>query len=660
MVLTPETSPAAHALPALDLLRVMEKSRQGDRREGILLRQSRGWFHVSGMGHEAIAALAALLRPDDYVFPYYRDRAMCLARGLSNYAIAMAYFAKRDSSGGGRSMPSHYSDPDLRIFSVATPTASQCLPAAGAAWGLKLSGLDAVVTCHLGDGAARQGEYFEAIAFAVQERLPLVFVVEDNQYAISTPTAAMNPHHLRLINEELVERVNGRDAFEVYEKGARAVERARRGEGPTILWCELDRLSSHTSSDDHRVYRSQEDLAAMALRDPLTLLSERLFETGVITREAWAQEQERIAQEVEEDYRRAEAEADPDPSSGARWLYADPIPAEAPPIEPNGSHTMVSAIHDTLEAALASDDRVILFGEDIADPKGGVFGFTKGLSTRFPDRVFNAPLAEATIVGVAVGLAAAGYRPVFEVQFIDFLAPGWNQVVTNLATLRWRCSGEWRCPVTLVAPAGAYLPGGGAWHSQTNESLFAHVPGLRVYEPSTPEDAAGLLWTAIRGDDPSLILVPKHIFRKRVAVSRFGPVPAGSCAVRRPGTDVTLVTWGNGTELAEQGAELAAAEGISVEIIDLRSIAPCDWDGIAASLARTGRLVVLHEDSRTCGFGQAVIAEMTSRPDRWDLFLSAPQLVAREDVHVPFCPALEYGVLPDIDDLMKAIRAVMA
>ena len=651
---------AAGSLPALDLLRVMETSRQGDRREGILLRQSRGWFHVSGMGHEAIAALAYLLRPDDYLFPFYRDRAICLARGLTTLDLALAYFARRSSQGGGRSMPSHYCSRAHRIFSAATPTASQCLPAAGAAWGLKLSGQDAVVTCHLGDGAACQGEYFEAVAFAVQESLPVVFVLEDNQYAISTPTAALNPHRLRLIDERLVVPVNGRDPFEVFEKGAEAIARARQGGGPTILWCELDRLSPHTSSDDHRIYRSAEDLAAIAERDPIPLFVQRLTDQGALTRDEWAREQKQIEAEVEEAYRAAEEAALPGPDEGGLWIFGDTPSAEAPPLEPADSHTMVSAIHDTLEAALGQDERVILFGEDIADPKGGVFGFTKGLSTRFPGRVFNAPLAEATIVGAAVGLAAVGYRPVFEVQFIDFISPAWNQLVTNLSTLRWRSSGEWTCPVTLLAPAGAYLPGGGAWHSQTNEGIWAHVPGLRVFEPSTPQDAAGLLWTAIRGDDPTLVLVPKHIFRKRVEVARFEAVPAGSSAVRRTGSDVTLVTWGNGIELAEQGADAAAVEGISVEIVDLRSIAPCDWDGVAASLAKTGRLVVLQEDGRTCGFGQAVIAEMTAHPDRWDLFLSAPQLVARADVPVPFCPALEYAVLPDLDDLIGAIRTVMA
>lgn len=651
---TPQT------LPALDFLKLMQLSREGDRREGILLRQSRGWFQVSGMGHEPIGALAYLLRPDDYIFPYYRDRALALARGVSNYELALAYFAKRESSNGGRHMPGHYSSRALNIFSVATPTASQCIPAAGTAWGLKMDRRDAVVVCTVGDAAARQGEYYEAIAFAIQEELPVVMVVEDNMYGISTPTAHHNPYRLKIFNEEHVVFVNARDPFEVFSKGATAIARARNGGGPTVLWCEMDRLSSHTSSDDHRVYRSAEDIAEMMKRDPIPALARKLIDRGELSEEGWAAMQAEIAALVEADYLKAEQSSEVDPKLVMECLYAGPKPPAAPPITPTESMTMVGAINETLRAALAADDRVIMMGEDIEDPKGGVFGLTKGLSSAFPGRVVNAPLAEATIVGTAVGLAAAGYRPVFELQFIDFLSTGMNQLMTQVASLRWRSLGEWSCPMVLIAPCGAYLPGGSLWHSQSNEGVWSHIHGLRVAIPSTPEDAAGLLWDAIRGDDPTLILVPKHIFRKRVGVvGKFPAVPIGPAVVRREGTDVTLVTWGNGTEMADLAAEQAAGENISVEIVDLRTINPADWEGVAASIAKTGRLVVLHEDSRTGGFGQAVVTEMTAYPERWANFLSAPQLVARMDVHVPYCPTLEYTVLPNLDQVMTAIRTVM-
>lgn len=646
---------------ALELLRLMEMSRQGDRREGILLRQSRGWFQVSGMGHEPLAVIMKHLRPDDYLYPYYRDRAMALARGITNYELALAYFAKRESSSGGRHMPGHYSSRELNIFSVATPTASQCIPAAGTAWGMKLQGKDSVVVCTVGDAAIRQGEYYEAIAFAIQENLPLITIVEDNLYGISTPTAHHNPYRLKIFNEEHSVFVNGRDPYEVFVKSGEAIQKARQGGGPTVLWCELDRLSSHTSSDDHRIYRSPEDLAQMILRDPITVLSRHLIEKGVLTEADWKKQQVEIIAQVENDYLSAEHAAEVEPDKVEEWLYS-PNPEEPapPPVKPLDTMTMVSAINETLRAALQADDRVIMLGEDIEDPKGGVFGLTKGLSTDFPDRVYNAPLAEATIVGAAVGLAASGWRPIFELQFIDFLSPGLNQFMTQVSSLRWRSNGNWSCPMVLIAPCGAYLPGGSLWHSQSNEGTWAHIHGIRVCTPSTPEDAAGMLWTAIRGDDPTLVLVPKHIFRKRVTVTdAFPAVPIGKVAIRREGMDVTLVTWGNGTELADEAAERAEQEGISVEIVDLRTITPCDWDGVASSLTKTGRLVVLHEDSRTGGFGQAVIAEMTSRLERWNQFLAAPQLVARLDTPVPYCPTLEYTVLPNIDQVMDAIRVVM-
>jgi 2-oxoisovalerate dehydrogenase E1 component len=320
---------------------------------------------------------------------------------------------------------------------------------------------------------------------------------------------------------------------------------------------------------------------------------------------------------------------------------------------------MVAAVNQTLLRALEEDPKVLLFGEDIEDPKGGVFGLTKGLSKRFPGRVVNSPLAEATIIGTAVGLASTGWRPIFEIQFIDFLCPALNQLMTQVASLRWRTCGDWACPMVILAPYGAYLPGGSLWHSESNEGMWAHIHGLNVVIPSTSEDAAGMLWTALHGSDPTLFLLPKHIFRKRAPAARFEAVPLGKAAIRREGRDVTLVTWGNCLELAEEAAERLAPEGVSVEIIDLRSIAPCDYETIVQSLKHTGRLVVVHEDARTTGFGQCLITEMISHPDRFSLFLSPPQLVARKDVHIPYNPILEYAVLPDLEEVLAAIRVTM-
>jgi 2-oxoisovalerate dehydrogenase E1 component len=650
--------PANKAYSKLDFLRLMLLSREGDRREGILLRQSKGWFQVSGMGHEALAAFAFCLTPDDYLFPYYRDRALMLGRGMSDYELALAYFAKRSSGSGGRQMPGHYSSRKLNVFSVCTPTGGSLLPACGTAWAMKMNKKDSLCLASVGDAASRQGEFFEAIAFAVQEKLPVIFVVEDNKFGISTPTEKFLPFNLGILNDDLIVKVNARHPDKVYEAGLVAAEKARSGQGPTILWCDLDRLSSHTSSDDHRVYRKLEDIEEMQTRDPIRLFAEELIESGELTAEHWAQIQEEIAKTVDEDYLRAEKESDPRKEDVLLQNWGDETPAETPPIQGGQKMTMVSAINGTFKKALESDPNVIFFGEDIEDPKGGVFGLTKGLSESFPKQVFNAPLAEATILGCAVGMASYGMKPVFELQFIDFISPGWNQVVTNISTLRWRSFGDWKCPMVVYAPMGAYLPGGSLWHSMSGEAYLAHTSGIRVAIPSTPEDAAGLFWTAIHGDDPTFILVPKHIFRKQMQVDKVEPVPFGKAKIVREGADVTIVAYGNCLELAEEAGKQLGDE-VSLEIVDLRSLVPCDYETVTKSLEKTGRLVVICEDNKTACFGQSVISEMTSKPERWNLFLSPPQLVAREDVPIGYNPIYEYAALPSVDQVVTAIRVTM-
>lgn len=649
--------PAGKVFNKLDFLKLMMISREGDRREGILLRQSKGWFQVGGLGHEALAALAYVMRPDDYLFPYYRSRALMLARGMTNDELALAYFAKRDSSSGGRQMPGHYSSRELNVFSVPTPTGANLLPACGVAWAMKLEGKDSLALASIGDAASRQGEFYEAAAFAIQEKLPVILMIEDNKFGISTPTQKFNPMHLEIFNQAHVIHCDARTPDSVLKAGQEAADRARSGEGPSILWCELDRLGSHTSSDDHRVYRDIEDIEEMNLRDPIRLLAEELKAKGELTDADIEKIREEIVAEVDAAYIKAEKAEDPRAEEVGLHNFGDDVPAEAPPIQP-GRQTMVSTINTTFKKALENDPKVIFFGEDIEDPKGGVFGITKGLTDAFPKQVFNSPLAEATIMGVAVGMACYGMKPVFELQFIDFISPGWNQIVTNFSTLRWRTFGKWKCPAVIYAPYGAYLPGGSLWHSMSNEAYLTHTTGIKVAIPSTPEDAAGLFWTAIQSDDVCFVLVPKHIFRMQKEVTNIEPVPFGKARTVREGKDVTIVSWGNCLELAEEAADKLAGE-CSIEIIDLRSIVPCDYDAITASLRKTGRLVVVHEDNRQTSFGQTIIAEMTSEPSRWDLFLSPPQLVAREDVQIGYNPIYEYAALPDVDKVIQAVRITM-
>jgi len=644
----------------LELLKLMYLSREGDRREGVLLRQGKGWFQVAGMGHEGLAVIAMLLGDEDYLFPYYRDRAMMLAKGMTNMELARAYFAKRETSSGGRQMPGHPSSRRKNIWSVPTPTASNLLPACGAAWAMQMEGKGHVAVATTGDAASRQGEFYEAVTFATERKLPVVFLVEDNRYGISTNTDKFNPFKLGIFSSAIgLVHVDGRHPDNVWHAASEAIERARGGRGPSVLVCEVDRLCSHTSSDDHRVYRPPAEISEMMERDPINTVVEELIEAGELTWEQWEETRHRIDEQVDEEYRMAEQDRDPRPTELMEELLGPEPVAGTPPLAGGKKWRMVDAVNEVFRVGLRQDRRHVFFGEDIEDPKGGVFRLTAGLSTEFPDRVFNSPLAEATIAGVAVGLACYGMRPVFEMQFVDFVGPAWSQISQNMATIRWRTYGDWKCPAVIYSPYGAYLPGGSIWHSQANESSFAHIPGLRVVVPSTPEDAAGLMWTAMQSEDPTIYLIPKHLFRQQMEVPQhLEPVPFGKAKVRRPGRDVTVVTWGNCIEQSMEAAEQLAEE-VSVEVIDLRSIVPWDFQTIAQSLEKTGRLVVVQEDAQSCSVGQMIISEIASKTSTFHHFLSPPQLVSRADTHIGYNPIYEYAALPDTPRVVAAIRLTM-
>ncbi len=571
---------------------------------------------------------------------------MMLAKGMTNFELAKAYFAKRDTSSGGRQMPGHPSSRVKNIWSVPTPTASNLLPACGAAWAMKMQGRQNVVVATTGDAASRQGEFYEAVAFANERKLPVLFVVEDNRYGISTNTDKFNPFKLKIFHPECgIVHVNGRDPNQLYAASMQAFASARAGHGPTVLVCELDRLCSHTSSDDHRVYRPPAEISEMMERDPIDNLVQELVEAGELDYDRWEEIRQAIDEQVDQEYQQAEREPDPKASElMCEVLGPEPV-AEVPPIETNRKWRMVDAVNQVFRTGLKTNHNYVFFGEDIEDPKGGVFKLTAGLSTEFPDRVHNAPLAEATIAGVAVGMACYGMRPIFEIQFVDFVGPAWNQVTQNMATIRWRTFGDWKCPVVLYSPYGAYLPGGSLWHSQANESSFAHFPGMRVVVPSTPEDAAGLMWTAMHAEDPTIYLIPKHLFRQQLDVGdTIEPVPFGKARIRKSGSDLTMVAWGNCMELAMQVAQ--QLEDVSIEVIDLRSIVPWDRATIAASLEKTGRLVVVQEDSESCSVGQMILSSLVSDPESFSYFLSPPQLVSKPDVHIGYNPIYEYAALP--------------
>ncbi len=647
--------PALSKEDKLRLLTTILESRHADLREQNLNRQGKGHFHVSGMGHEALAAISFLMEPDDYMVPYYRDRGLILGRGMTTRQLGFEYFAKRDTGSGGRQMPSHYSHADLHIWSVPTPTGSQLLPACGIAWGIKLDGKKNLVVTTVGDAATRQGDFFEAISFAKEKKLPVLFVVEDNGYGISMPTRKTNPLVLGVLEASDWQQMDGRDVQKLYEAASMAMEKIRAGKGPAFFWIKMERLSSHTSSDDQKLYRSPEELRELEKCDPLKCWKEQVIEEGVLTAEEFAKIDNEIKERIRREYSDAEKAGDPSPNE----LLANvtkPPPRIDNEILPPGKYRIGDTVNKTLRAGLQEDPRRIIFGEDIEDPKGGVFRLTQKLSTEFPKQVFNSPLAESTILGVACGLASYGKRPVFELQFIDFIYPGFNQLVTNISTLRWRSFGNWKCPAVIYAPYGAYLPGGSLWHSQANESALAHYPGLSVVIPSTPEDAAGLLWTAMHSEDPVIFLIPKHLlWAEHESAEPIRAVPFGQAYKRTIGSDVTLVAWGNTIEKSlEAIAEIE--NDASVELIDLRSIVPWDYATIEESVRKTRRLVVVQEDTKNCSVGQMIISHVTGNPDLWNEMISPPVLVSKANVMIGYNPIYEYAALPDVQRIVAAIK----
>jgi len=651
--------PALSKEDKLRLLTTILESRHADLREQNLNRQGKGHFHVSGMGHEALAAVSIQMEPDDYIVPYYRDRGLILGRGMTTRQLGLEYFAKRNTGSGGRQMPSHYSNADLHIWSVPTPTGSQLLPACGIAWGIQLDGKKNLVVTTVGDAATRQGDFFEAICFAKEKKLPLLFLVEDNAYGISMPTRKTNPLALNVLEPDNWRRIDGQNVQQIYDATAEAFGKIHAGGGPFFFWIKMERLSSHTSSDDQKLYRNEQELRELEKFDPLKCWKDQLIKEGIITADDFARLNSEIKERIRREYSEAEKAEDPSPNE-LLTNVTKPPPKIEKEILPPGKYRIGDTVNKTLRAGLEDDPRRILFGEDIEDPKGGVFRLTQKLSTEFPKQVFNSPLAESTILGVACGLAAYGKRPVFELQFIDFIYPGFNQLVTNISNLRWRSFGNWKCPAVIYAPYGAYLPGGSLWHSQANESALAHYPGLSVVIPSTPADAAGLLWTAMHAEDPVIFLIPKHLlWAEHEYTKPIQAVPLGRAGQCTNGSDVTVVAWGNTIEKSLEAIAKIENE-TSVELIDLRSIVPWDKAAIEKSVRKTRRLVVVQEDTENCSVGQMIISHVTSTPELWNEMISPPILVSKANVVIGYNPIYEYAALPDVERIVAAIRHSVA
>ena len=649
----------------LDIYRSMVMARRIDDRMWALNRQGRAPFVVSSSGHEAaqIGTASALRRGTDWALPYYRDQAVALALGMTPEEVFLGVFSKAgDPNSGGRQMPNHWSHPGLRIFSHSSVIGTQFPHAAGIAYEVKRRGEESVVMVWGGEGATSEGDFHEALNFAGIHQLPVVFVVENNLYAISVPAREEVAGNLTERAKGYAmhsERIDGNDVLEVYRAASDAVERARRGDGPSFIEAMTYRHYAHTSEDDDR-YRPAEEIEEWKKRDPIGILKQYLIESRLLDQDLETKIEEEAVSTIAAAVKAAD-EA-PHPEDPLAYVYARHIEntdaAIAPAPEPEGEEmNMVTAVNRTLHEIMEAYPEVSMFGEDVADPKGGVFKASVGLTDTFgQDRCFNTPLAESSIVGVAIGMTGAGAKPIAEIQFADYIHPAFDQIVSEAARLHYRSAGGWNCPIVIRVPYGGGIHGS-LYHSQSIEAFYAHVPGLKVVIPSTPADAKGLLWSAVEDPDPVMVLEPKKLYRLGTAPVPAGPyrIPIGTAAVRRLGRDLSIFAYGAMAYFAVEAAEQLAEEGIEADVVDLRSIRPLDWATVEASVQRTSKILIVHEDNGFGGYGAEVSAQIAEKSFEW---LDAPvrRYTTPELPTFPYSSALEDQVYPSVEGIVE--RAV--
>lgn len=660
--------------PLLRALRVVYLSRFADEKMAKLVKQSKGGtFQLSSGGHELIGAVcsAHLLPGKDWALPYYRDLPFVLGLGTSLLEIFGTFLGRATAHhSSGRMMPYHYSDKQLRIFCQSSVVGSQFLHAAGRGLGIRNLGRDELVYVSAGEGATSQGDFHEALNFTAIHRLPVIFVIQNNGWAISVPVEEQSAGgSLASVirgyaGMELFE-VDGTDYLALNEAMERAAARGRRGEGPSVLFAHVPRLGAHSNSDDPKKYKSKEKETEEVLRDPRTILERFALEQGVEEATLSALKAE-LFEEVERAADAADALAYPSKGSSRQHLFSQNLPpAGLTESAPSSGEkiVMVDALNHALDEEMALDPHVVVFGQDVAHGKGGVFGVTRQLTERFGvQRCFNTPLAESTIIGVAIGLSMDGlHKPVAEIQFADYIWTGINQLFNEAASIHYRSNGEWEVPIVVRAPYGGYIQGG-PYHSQSIEGFLAHCPGLKVVVPSHAADAKGLLKMAIRDPNPVVFLEHKGLYRQQKFCARSEPssnylLPFGQAAVVREGRDVTVVAWGMLVVMAWEVAERLASEGISVEVIDLRTLVPLDTATVVESVRKTNKLLVAHEAPLFCGFGAEVAARLSEEAFS---FLDAPvQRLGGFECAVPYSKPLENEVLPQLADVESAIRRLL-
>ena len=648
------TIPSSRSAEYLDLYRYMLTARYVDEIEKDLVDRGEAFFHVSGAGHEGAAVLARHLAPEDWLHCHYRDKALLLARGVPPKAFFDSLLCNAHSHSAGRQMSAHMSDPERRILSTVGPVGNSALQAVGVAAEVQHQRATSIVVCSVGDGTTQQGEFLEAIAESVRRELPVLFWIADNHLAISTRTAGKTFYHLPGGKSETfygvqIYRLNGRDVVACDGALRGIVARVRDRREPAIVVFDVERLADHTNADDERVYRRPEEIeASRYFGDPIRRLEEQLMESGV-SGETLELRRTAAREAVERAAFAARKVGDPAPTFAAKRHLA--APREASPDEYTGHGdgprlTMLEAMRSVLDRWLSDEVRVTLYGEDIEDPKGDVFGLTRGLSSRYPGRVVNSALSESTIVGTSIGRALAGGRPVACIQFADFLPLAWNQIASELGSMYWRTNGGWECPVIVMVPCGGYRPGLGPFHAQTHEASLAHIPGVDVFLPSSAGDAAGLLNAAFESKRPTLFLYPKVCLNDpdRSTSNDVGRqiVPIGKARFLQRGDDITIVTWGSTVPVCEKVARTLREAGVGVDLIDLRSISPWDKEAVAESARKTGTLLTVHEDSLTCGFGAEVVAATVETVGK-DVRC---RRLARPDTYVPCNYTNQIEILP--------------